>query len=247
MTLAFSLDRTVDIPARRATVFRFFTDPVRWARWWGEGSKIEPVAGGAVLIRYPDGQTASGTVREIVPERSIAFTYGYDGPGKPIPPGGSLVTITLTDIAAGTRVELRHDVADAATRDEHVQGWRHQLAVFAHVVAADAFRPEAIAAWFAAWNDPAPRAHLAEIVSADVTFRDAHGGTAGLDDLVAHIAASQRFMPNVRLEPRGTPRHAHGTALADWAMVRAGQTLATGTNVFRLDADGRIRDCVGLR
>jgi hypothetical protein len=154
------------------------------------------------------------------------------------------VTITLTDVPAGTRLELRHDLADAATRDHHIGGWRHQLAVFAHVVANTAFAPAAIDAWYAAWNADDPRDHL--VVTPRVTFRDAHGCTSGIDELVEYIAAAHRFMPGVRLEPRGTPRHALGTALADWAMVRAEQTLATGTSVFRLDADGRIADCVGI-
>ena len=92
MTLAFSLNRTIEIGARRATVFRFFTDSARWARWWGDGSSIEPRVGGAVKIRYPDGTTASGVVRELEPDRAIAFSYGYDDPDKPIAPGGSLVT-----------------------------------------------------------------------------------------------------------------------------------------------------------
>lgn len=244
MTLAFTLNRSVDIAARRATVFAFFTDSAKWARWWGDGSSIDATVGGAVKIRYPDGSTASGNVREIDPDRRIAFTYGYDTPGKPIAPGASLVTITLADIATGTRVELRHDVADAATRDLHVPGWRHQLAVFAHVVADAAFSRAAIDGWYAAWNSDDPRAHL--VVAADVTFRDAHGCTTGIDELVAHIAAAHRFMTGVTLEHRGTPRHAHGTVLADWAMVRGDQTLATGTSVFRLDADGRIADCVAI-
>lgn len=247
MTLAFSLDSTIVIHARRATVFRFFTDSAKWARWWGSGSSIDPVVGGAVLIRYPTGDTASGTVREIDPDRRIAFTYGYDAPGKPIAPGASLVTITLADVPSGTRLVLRHDVADEATRDLHVQGWRHQLAVFAYVVADDAFASEPIRAWFAAWNDPSPRALLASAVGDAVAFRDAHACTSGLDELVAHIAASQRFMPGVRLEPRGTPRHAHDTVLVDWATLKGEQTLATGTSVFRVDADGRIVDCVGVR
>jgi uncharacterized protein YndB with AHSA1/START domain len=42
MTLAFSLDWTIEIRARRATVFGFFTDAARWARWWGSGSTIVP-------------------------------------------------------------------------------------------------------------------------------------------------------------------------------------------------------------
>ncbi|MGE5181233.1 MAG: SRPBCC domain-containing protein [Acidobacteriota bacterium] len=244
MPLAFSLDRTIEIGARRATVFAYFTDSARWARWWGAGSTIDPVVGGAVRIRYPDGSTASGIVKELAPDRLIAFTYGYDDPKQPIAPGGSLVTITLTDVPAGTRLVLRHDVADAAARDLHAAGWRHQLAVFAHVVADAVFSPAAIEGWFAAWNTDDPRAHLA--VAPGVTFRDAHGCTAGVDELVGHIAALHRFMAGVKLEPRGTPRHAHGTVLADWAMTRGDQTVATGTNVFRLDADGRVADCVGI-
>src|SRR5580765_4173378 len=101
LVMTFSLDRTIEIRARRATVFRFFTDAVRWARWWGEGSTIDPTVGGAVQIVYPGGSRASGVVRELVPDERIAFTYGYETPGRPIPPGGSLVTITLEDRAGG--------------------------------------------------------------------------------------------------------------------------------------------------
>ncbi len=242
MTLAFSLNRTIEIHARRAAVFRFFTDSARFAKWWGDGSTLDPVVGGAVRIRYPDGSTASGEVRELVPDRAIVFTYGYDDPKKPIAPGGSLVTITLSDVPAGTRLDLRHDVADEATCEQHVAGWRHQLAVFAHVAAE--YDPAVIAAWFAAWADPA---HLAHAVIDTVTFRDAHGCIAGRDELAEHIRAAQKFMPNVKLEPLAAPRHEQGTVVADWAYVRDGKTVATGTNVFRLDLDGKITDCVGLR
>src|SRR5882672_10308119 len=126
--LAFSLDRTIEIRARRATVFRFFTDPVRWARWWGEGSTIDPIVGGVVRIVYPGGERVSGVVRELVPDERIAFTYGYEATGRLIAPGGSLVTITLEALPAGTtRLVLRHDVDAAKVLDEHVQGWRYQL------------------------------------------------------------------------------------------------------------------------
>jgi uncharacterized protein YndB with AHSA1/START domain len=242
MTLAFSLNRSIEIRARRKTVFRFFTDSSRFAKWWGDGSTIDPVVGGKVAIRYPDGSTASGEVRELVPDRAIVFTYGYEDPKKPIAPGGSLVTITLSDAPGGTRLDLRHDVADEASRAMHVHGWRHQLAVFAHVVAVDAFDPWVIAAWFSGWSG----ADLRDAVTSDVTFRDAHGLTKGVDELVEHIEAARRFMPGVAVEMRGQPRFAHGTVLADWAFVRDGKTLATGTNVFKLDLDGKIADVVGV-
>ena len=116
--------------------------------------------------------------------------------------------------------------------------------MFAHVVAREAYSPAAIDGWYAAWNAEDPTSHL--VVAPDVTFRDAHGCTSGVDELVAHIAASHRFMAGVKLERRGSARHALGTVLADWAMTRGEQTLATGTSVFRIDADGRICDCVAI-
>jgi uncharacterized protein YndB with AHSA1/START domain len=253
MTLAFSVDRTVEIRARCATVFRFFTDPARWARWWGEGSTIDPVVGGAVLIVYPGGERVSGVIREIVVDRRLVFSYGYEAAGRPIGPGGSLVTITLSELADGaTRLELRHDVDRADTRDLHVQGWRHQLARFADVVADDAFAGarDAVTAWFASWNDGDAdhrRTTLGATVSADVRFRDAHGDVYGLDELVNHVGAVLRFMPGLTLEMRGTVRRSHDVALADWAAVsRDGRVTLSGTNVFRFAADGRICDVIGV-
>ena len=63
----------------------------------------------------------------------IVFTYGYAS-GQLIPPGGSRVTIRLEPVPDEYASTL-HDVADAAVRDEHVQGWRYQMAVFSVVVA----------------------------------------------------------------------------------------------------------------
>jgi uncharacterized protein YndB with AHSA1/START domain len=253
MTFAFSVDRTIEIRASRATVFRFFTDPARWARWWGEGSTIEPVVGGAVLIVYPGGERVSGVIRELVVDQRLVFTYGYEAAGRPIAPGGSLVTITLAGLPDGaTRLELRHGVERADVRDLHVQGWRFQLARFADVVTQDAFAAagETVAAWFASWNDADAdhrRAALAQVTAADVRFRDAHGDIYGLDELANHVGAVQRFMPGLTLELRGTVRRAHDLALADWAAVaRDGKTTLAGTNVFRFAADGRIAEVTGI-
>ena len=253
MTPAFSVDRTVEIRASCSTVFRFFTDPARWARWWGEGSTIDPVVGGAVLIVYPGGERVSGVIRELVVDRRLVFSYGYEAAGRPIAPGGSIVTITLSELADGaTRLELRHDVDRAETRDLPVQGWRHQLARFADVVSHDAFSGagHAVAAWFASWNDADAdrrRAALAQVTTTDVRFRDAHGDIYGLDELVNHVGAVLRFMPGLTLEMRGTVRRSHDVALADWAAVaRDGRVPLSGSNVFRFAADGRICDVVAV-
>ena len=248
--MTFSLDRVITIHARRPAVFRFFTDSERWARWWGAGSTIEPRAGGAVRIVYPNGVRVSGEVREVVAVERIAFTYGYDS-GTPFAAGATLVTITLADVPGGTRLELRHDLADAAARDAHVHGWRHQLAVFGHVVTDDALAgeaTEAIAAWFAAWRDPAgARALLATACTDDVRFRDAHADVRGLDELAAHVAALARFLPGVTFAPTGATRRGADVALVDWVASRAdGTRVMAGTNVVRLSPDGKIADVVGI-
>ena len=89
---------------------------------------------------------------EIAPPERIVFSYGFES-GKPIPIGASRVTVTLEETAGGTLVKLRHELPNADVRDEHVQGWRYQLAVFANVVAKEAHAGAsgAVVGWFAAW------------------------------------------------------------------------------------------------
>jgi len=249
--LAFHVDRTITIHADREVVFGFLTDSARWAQWWGAGSTIDARPGGVVHIRYPGGSEASGTVVEVDPPERIVFTYGYAS-GTPIEPGGSTVTITLTPDARGTRLQLTHAVADEATRDSHVQGWRYQLALFSNVVAdaANAAAADLVDAWFEAWADPDPAhraATLNRIAAAGVVFRDRFGNTESLADLMPHISAAQHFMPGIRMERTGNVRHCQGTVLVEWIARSAdGQERARGTNVFVLGADGRILSVTGF-
>jgi uncharacterized protein YndB with AHSA1/START domain len=248
--LPFSLDRTVLIRARRATVFSFFTDNARFAAWWGQGSTIEPRPGGAIVIRYPNGIVGVGEVLEIERGERIVFTFGFES-GTPIPAGGSRVTVTLRDDPHGTQVDLHHEVADAGIREHLVQGWRYQLSVFATVAAAaeHAGAERTVDAFFAIWNetDAGARATaVARCCTADVAFHDPNSALAGHGDLVAHVGAAQQFFPGVRLARRGAVRQCQGTVLADWEMQRDGKALGAGTNVFELAVDGRVHRAVGL-
>jgi uncharacterized protein YndB with AHSA1/START domain len=250
-TLPHSLERVVLIRARRETVFRYFTDSERWAAWWGTGSTIEARPGGRVFVRYPNAVEARGEVLEVVAPRRIVFTFGYPS-GQPIPEGASRVTISLEEDPAGTRLELRHEFAELEAREQHVQGWRYQLAVFANVVAdhAASAASERVDAWFAAWSEPDPtRRHAAldRAVAPGVRFRDRFSLVEGRQDLEPHLAAVHVFMPGNRLERSGALRHCQGTILADWIVRGAdGAEKGRGTNVFTLDPDGRIQEVVGL-
>lgn len=249
--LDFVLERTVTIAARRETVFRYFTDSQRFAAWWGRGSTIDARPGGAVVIRFPNDVVAGGEVLAIEPVARVVFTYGFAS-GQPIPIGASRVTVTLEETARGTLVRLRHELPTAQARDEHVQGWRYQLALFANVVAQEAHGGVAALAdrFFALWGEADAarrRAELEAIADAALAFRDPYSCTDGLDDLDAHVAAAQRFMPGVVLERVGEARQCQGVALVDWVVKgREGAAQRRGTNVFELSPDGRLLRVTGL-
>jgi uncharacterized protein YndB with AHSA1/START domain len=245
MELPHRLHRTVTIQAAPETVFRFFQESPRFARWWGAGSTIEPHPGGKVYIRHPNGIETVGEVVEIDPPSRIVFTYGFVS-GNPLPPGASLDTIRLAPDPAGTRLELLHEFADASARDQHVQGWRFQLSLFANAVADDFFADatELVDAWFDAWCAPDK---LAGLVAPDVTFRDRYSTLTGADELTAHATAAQRFMPGIRIGRTSAVRHCQGVALADWTATKPdGQVVFGGTNVFVLGPDKKFTSVTGI-
>jgi hypothetical protein len=145
-----------------------------------------------------------------------------------------------------------HQFAEAAVRDEHVQGWRYQLSLFANVVADEVHRDAGalVDAWFAAWaeaDETARTKSLSAIAAADVRMRDRFSCVEGTGELTAHIAAAQRFMPGIRMQRQGDARHCQGTVLADWSAVSPdGQPRGRGTNVFTLGPDGRIETVTGF-
>lgn len=250
-SLPHRLDRSVFIHAKPDTVFAFFQDSARWASWWGAGSTIDPRPGGKVYVRYPNAVEASGEVVEIDAPHRISFTYGYAS-GQPMAPGASLVTITLTREASGTRLTLIHELSDAAARDQHVQGWRYQLSVFANLVANElhANAGEMADAWFAAWAEPddAARVQAFEAIAhGDVRFGDRYSLLDGINEVSLHAGAAQKFMPGMRLHRDGAVRHCLGTALVNWTVPGPeGKTLAQGTNVFTFGADGKITSVTGI-
>jgi uncharacterized protein YndB with AHSA1/START domain len=249
LDLPESLERRVSICARRETVFRYFTDPARFARWWGEGSSIEARPGGGVLIRNPNGVVVRGEVVEIEPPRRIVFTYGYGAAG---PAEQSLVTITLEENERGTELSLHHAFSSARIRDHHVQGWRYQLALFSKVVAEEAHAgaAERVDEFLRAWGEPdgeTRRFLLESCATRDVVFHDAFSATAGLDEMLANLDAIQMHMPGIALVRDGDVRQSHGTALARWSAKREnGDLVGRGTNLFDLSPDGKIARVVGF-
>jgi len=245
--------RTIEIAAPRELVFRYFTDSERFARWWGQGSSVDPRPGGTVRICYPGGQVASGHFKEIVAPERVVFSYGYEGDRQPIPPGATTVSVFLEEVPAGTRVTLRHaGLPSEEMAREHTQGWRYQLSLFSRTVGAELHADAGAMAdrWFAAWGetDPAKRRELLEACAAPgITFHDPFSALSGYEDLDSHIAAAQHFMRGSSTHRVGEPVVSHGDALVRWEMrTPDGQVGGRGANAVTFAPDGRLVRVVGF-
>ena len=150
-------------------------------------------------------------------------------------------------------MRLTHDVADAAARDEHVQGWRYQMAVFSVAVAdvVNAGATAAVDAWFKAWSRCGRWGERTDAEQRSPRPPSPSGmpfsNIAGIADLLPHLAAARTFMPGISLKRIGDVRHCQGTALADWVAIAAdGAERSRGTNVFVFGPTGKIESVTGL-
>lgn len=223
--LPFTVTRDVTICARMETVWEYLATDEGWAAWWGPGSSIKAVPGGAMQIVYPNGLTAEGTVHEVEPPRRITFTWGFPRPDPVIPVDGSLVEITLAPSDAGTRLQLVHRVANEEAAGAHRTGWRYQLGLFATLVSREVLGrglAGRIDAWHAAWaetDSALRRSALGDIAAADLIVDESMAELQGLDDLDEWIAQSQsQFTATVRRQ--GDP--AVSANRATWAHVGLG-------------------------
>jgi uncharacterized protein YndB with AHSA1/START domain len=116
------------IKARPETVFSFFTDADRWLSWQGITAEIDPRPGGVFRMNVRGDGWASGRFLTVDPYRTIGFTWGWEGADSPVPPGSSIVRVTLPAVGAdATLLRLRHSGLPLATLSSHREGWRHYL------------------------------------------------------------------------------------------------------------------------
>jgi uncharacterized protein YndB with AHSA1/START domain len=107
MTQSLSVERQIFIAASPEIVFGYFVEPALMARWFGKQHTLDPRPGGLFRAEVSLGNIVRGIYKEVAPYRRIAVTWGWEG-RTDLPPGQSLVEITLTPKDGGTLVELRH-------------------------------------------------------------------------------------------------------------------------------------------
>ncbi|MBI4220033.1 MAG: SRPBCC domain-containing protein [Chloroflexi bacterium] len=123
-----AIEVSVRIDARPEIVFSFFTDPARMVRWKGRSAQLDPRPGGIYRVDINGRDIASGKYVEISPYSRIVYTWGWEAPGSPVPPGSSTIEVSFRPDGAGTIVTLVHKDLPAPARQQHEMGWQHYLA-----------------------------------------------------------------------------------------------------------------------
>jgi len=118
----------VEIRAPAARVFAMFTDPALLVRWIGIRALLEPRPGGSFRFELVPGEFCSGRYVEVVPDRRVVFTWGWESDALPVAPGSTTVEVDLSERDGVTHVRLTHRGLDAAIRDMHEDGWGRYLA-----------------------------------------------------------------------------------------------------------------------
>jgi uncharacterized protein YndB with AHSA1/START domain len=118
---------TIDAPA--AVVYEYLTDAERFVEWMADMATLVPSPGGLIRWSHANGDICSGAFVELVPDRRVVFTYGWERPEVAIPPGSTTVEIDLhADGPDATRLRLVHRGLDDLAAGAHHGGWQHYLA-----------------------------------------------------------------------------------------------------------------------
>lgn len=141
------ITRIFDAP--RELVWRAWTEPEHFMRWWGPKDftsprcEIDLRVGGRYLccMRWPDGRDSytAGEYREIVPLERLVYTDCFaDEHGNAVPathyglgadfPTEMLVTVTFEDCEDGTKMTLTHaGVPAGEISDMTIASWNQSF------------------------------------------------------------------------------------------------------------------------
>ncbi|MDA1280509.1 MAG: SRPBCC domain-containing protein [Chloroflexi bacterium] len=122
-----SLTRRVNINASAATVYRYLTDSSLIAEWMGQMAVFEPFEGGDYRVVINETAIAGGKVVELVQDKKVVFSFGWESEDTPVPSGSSRVEITLVEKDGTTQVELTHTGLVSAAVAGHGEGWDHYM------------------------------------------------------------------------------------------------------------------------
>lgn len=127
------VEQRLFIDAPPARVYALLTDAELLAEWMAPVAHADPKPGGALSWTHISGDSVVGEFVELVPDRRVVFTFGWDRADVEIAPGSTTVEIDLRPRDAGTELHLIHRGLAGPMADAHSGGWTNYLARLAAV------------------------------------------------------------------------------------------------------------------
>ncbi len=124
-----SVVREIRIAASPEIVWSFLVEEDKVVKWEAGAAAFDLRPGGAMRLDiHPGRDVALGEFRVVEPFERLAYTWGWQG-NDGLPPGSTLVEITLTPEGDETLLRLEHtDLPTEEAAQQHGDGWAHYLA-----------------------------------------------------------------------------------------------------------------------
>jgi uncharacterized protein YndB with AHSA1/START domain len=127
------VERRLFIAAPPARVYELLTDAQLLIEWMAPVAEIDARPGGALLWTHVNGDSVIGSFVELLADRRIVFTYGWDREDVDIAPGSTTVEIDLRPKDGGTELHLVHRALAGPMAEAHRGGWSNYLSRLAAV------------------------------------------------------------------------------------------------------------------
>ncbi|WP_082892747.1 SRPBCC family protein [Rossellomorea aquimaris] len=121
-----TLRKEIFIECSPETLFSYFIDPDKMIRWMGKQILLEPKIGGKYRININDENIALGQYKEIIQNKKVVMTWGWEG-SEIMPPGSSSVEFILTPMENGTLLQLNHYDIPIDKVPSNNNGWTHYM------------------------------------------------------------------------------------------------------------------------
>ncbi len=121
------VDKRLFIDAPPARVYELLTQADLLIEWMAPRANIDRRVGGRMSWTHANGDSVVGEFLELVTDRRVVFTFGWDRADVGIAKGSTTVEIDLRPERGGTEIRLVHRGLEGPMAEAHSGGWDNYL------------------------------------------------------------------------------------------------------------------------